>query len=171
MAIFTWRFLRRTFRDEKFREEVHFLKNVPIFHNMSTRHLGRIRQAIQTRFYNAGEVLFSEGQVGRAIFIIRSGQVELSKKTESGGGLKLGLLNPGQVFGEMALLENQPRTATATMVESGEICLLYTSTLEALIKSHPDVGVKLLRNIAVMLSTLLRRTNEKLEDKMKEAMK
>jgi len=63
----------------------------------------------------------------------------------------------------MALLEQMERTATATIVEDGLIYLLYTATLESLIRHHPTIGAKLMRNMAVMLSSLLRRTNKELD--------
>jgi CRP-like cAMP-binding protein len=71
------------------------------------------------------------------------------------------------MFGEMALLEQMKRSATATVVEDGDIYLLYTTTLETLIKDYPSIGVKLLRNMAIMLSALLRRTNRELDERMK----
>lgn len=156
------RWLRRFFKNEQYSETVHFFRNISIFHGLSSGQLGRVMLAMQRRAYQTGEKLFEEGQPGKAVFIIKSGRVELSRQT-SEGIRKLGILGPGQMFGEMALLEQMTRTATATVVEDGEIYLLYTASLEALIRNHPRIGVRLLRNMAIMLSALLRRTNKELD--------
>lgn len=160
------RWIRKIFRNETFWDEVAFFRNVPIFHGLSSRQLARVMLAMQKRTYRSGEILFEEGQVGKAVFIIKTGQVELSRSGPS-GHRSLGVLGPGQMFGEMALLEQMLRTATATVVEDGEISLLYTATLEALVRDHPHIGVKLLRNMAIMLSALLRKTNRELDARSK----
>jgi len=159
-----YRVVKKLFNDENHWEELSFFRNVPIFYGLSSHQLGRIMQVIQKRKYYAGEILFQEGQIGKAVFIIKSGQVELIKNLASGEVMILGKLGPGQIFGEMALLEHRPRTAGARVIEDGEIFLLYTATLESLLKNHPNIGVKLMKNIAVMLSALLRRTNQELEN-------
>lgn len=156
------RWLRKFFKNEQHTETLAFFRNIPIFHGLSSRQLGRVMMAMQRRAYQMGERLFEEGQPGKAVFIIKSGQVELSRQTPD-GVRKLGVLGSGQMFGEMALLEQMNRTATATVIEDGEIYLLYTASLESLVRQHPRIGVKLLRNMAIMLSALLRRTNKELD--------
>lgn len=156
------RWFRKFFKNEQHSETIDFFRGIPIFHGLSSGQLGRVMLVMQRRQYHAGERLFEEGQVGKAVFIIKSGKVELTRLVQ-GGERSLGVLEPGQLFGEMALLEEMKRTASATIVEDGEIYLLYTAALDALIRHHPSIGVKLLRNMAVMLSALLRRTNQELD--------
>lgn len=162
------RWLRRFFRNEQYHETLSFFRNVPIFHGLSTRQLGRVIVSMQRRHYQSGEMLFEEGQDGKAVFVIKSGRVELTRRVGD-SPRTLGILGPGQMFGEMALLERMKRTARATMVEEGEIYLLYTATLETLIQRHPAIGIRLLRNMAVMLSALLRRTNQELDARLRAA--
>lgn len=161
------RWFRQFFKNQQHSEVLDFFRSVPLFHSLSTRQLGRVMLAMQPRQYHTGERLFEEGQLGKAVFIIKSGKVELLRRSEE-KDRSLGLLGPGQMFGEMALLEQMKRTASAMVVEDGEIYLLYTATLDALIRDHPAIGVKLLRNMAVMLSALLRRTNYELDRHHKE---
>jgi CRP/FNR family transcriptional regulator, cyclic AMP receptor protein len=160
------RWVRRIFRNEQHAEALAFFRGIPIFHGLTARQLGRVMLSMQRRQYRAGESLFEEGQVGKAVFVIKNGQVELTRETPSGRRV-LGTLGAGQMFGEMALLEQMQRTASATVIEDGEIFLLYTATLDALIRHHPAVGVKLLRNMAIMLSALLRKTNKELDRRLK----
>ncbi len=161
------RWFRRFFKNEQHSETLDFFRGVPLFHSLSSRQLARVMLAMQPRFYRTGEMLFEEGHVGKAVFIMKSGKVELSRNA-NGQQRTLGILGPGQMFGEMALLEQMKRTASATVVEDGDVFLLYTATLDALIREHPEIGVKLLRNMAVMLSALLRRTNQELDRRIKE---
>jgi CRP/FNR family transcriptional regulator len=165
----TPRFIWRFFRNEQHWENLNFFRAIPIFQGLSSRQLGRVMMAMQKRTYVAGETLFVEGQPGRAVFIIKSGQVELTRRLPDGRIRSLGVLGKGQMFGEMALLEHMQRTASATVAENGEIYFLYTATLEALMRRHPSIGVQLLRNMAVMLSALLRRTNTELDKRSQAA--
>ena len=163
------RLLKAVFRDENHFRDLSFYRRIPIFQGLSSRQLGKIMQVIQKRQYFAGEILFREGQAGRAVFIVRSGAVELTRNLPGGKSRVLGRLGPGQIFGEMALLEDRPRTATARVLEDGEVALLYTATLETLIRRNARIGVKVLHNIAVMLALLLRRTNEEIDRRSKAA--
>ncbi len=153
----------RFFGSEQHWTYLAFFRGVPLFHGLSSRQLGRVMQAMQKRSYQTGEVLFHEGQIGKAVFIIESGRVELSRTSHNAEVRSLGILGPGQIFGEMALLEQMERTATAHVVEDGVIYLLYTATLESLIRHNPAIGSRLMRNMAVMLSSLLRRTNKEMD--------
>ena len=74
-------------------------------------------------------------------------------------------LGSGHIFGEMVLLENKPRAAGAQMEEEGDLYLLYTATLESLVRSYPTIGAVLMKNLAVMLSGLVRKANLELDGK------
>lgn len=154
----------RWFRNDQHWEALSFFRGIPIFQSLTRRQLGRVMMAMQRRPYRAGEVVFEEGQLGRAVFILKSGKVELSRKSGNTRRV-LGVLTPGQMFGEMALLEQMQRTASATVLEDGEIYLLYSATLDTLIRQHPGIGVVLLRNVAALLSALLRRANTELDQR------
>ncbi len=159
------RWVWRWFRNDHHWEALSFFRSVPIFEGLTRSQLGRVMTAMQRRPYRAGEVLFEEGQLGRAIFILKSGKVELARKSGATRRV-LGVLGAGQMFGEMALLEKMQRTASATVLEDGEIYLLYTATLDTLIQQHPTIGVVLLRNTATILSALLRRANHELDQRV-----
>ena len=116
--------------------------------------------------YPKGAVLCQENEDGNCMFIIYSGKVSIHKNC-NGENRLITTLGDSDFFGEMALLEQMLRTATATVVEDGELSLLYTATLEALMRDHPQIGVKLLRNMAIMLSALLRKTNRELDTRAK----
>jgi CRP-like cAMP-binding protein len=159
-----YRWIKRFFKDSGYWENLAFFRSVSLFHGLRTRDLGRVMQALPKRSYQAGEVLFAEGQPGKAVYIIQSGKVRLTRAVAK-GERTIAELGAGHIFGEMALLENQPRAAGAQMVEDGDIYLLYTATLESLVRTYPSIGAALMKNLAVMLSSLVRKANLELDGK------
>lgn len=154
--------LRRYFTDASFVKKKAFLKSLSLFQELSGRDLGQILQALHTRTYQEGEVLFIEGDIGRALFVLETGRVELSKLDPQGRPQRLIVLGPGDFFGEMALLEQLPRSASAVALEKSTLHLLYRSKLEALLLSNPAIGASIMRHLAELLSARLRRTSQSL---------
>ncbi|MDD5628546.1 MAG: cyclic nucleotide-binding domain-containing protein [Elusimicrobia bacterium] len=151
------RFLRRFFGDPATSRKRAFLRSLDLFKDLRFVDLGHLVQSMHSRTYHEGEVLFMEGDIGRALFILESGQVQLTKAGPDGQPRKIYTIQPGEFFGEMALLEQLPRTATATAVERSQVLLLYRSKLESLLSSHPRIGVQIMTHLAQLLSARLRR--------------
>lgn len=151
------KFLARWFGDPQFSRKRQFLRSLEIFKDLTPRELGHLAQALHSRTYREGEVLFVEGDIGRALFILETGDVELTRGGADDGKSPLYALKPGEFFGEMALLESLPRTATATARETSRVHLLYRTKLESLLHSEPRIGVTIMAHLARLLSARLRR--------------
>lgn len=151
--------IKRWFIDPQFARKKEFLRSLDIFKDLRDRELGYLVAALHSRTYREGEVVFVEGDIGRALFVLESGAVELTRPTAGGPPVVLYKLKPGDFFGEMALLESLPRTATATATEKTHLHLLYKSKLDALLQSEPRIGVSIMRHLARLLSARLRRMN------------
>ncbi len=151
--------LKRWFIDPQFSRKKHFLRSLDIFKEVRDRDLGQLVAALHSRSYREGEVIFVEGDIGRALFILDSGSVALTRLGANGKQIPLYTLNPGDFFGEMALLESLPRTATATATEKTHLHLLYKSKLDALLLAQPRIGVSIMSHLARLLSARLRRSN------------
>lgn len=147
--------IKRWFIDPQFSRKKQFLRSLDIFKDLRERELGYLVQALHSRTYREGEVVFVEGDIGRALFILEDGEVELTRA----GGDALYTLKPGEFFGEMALLESLPRSATATATARSHMHLLYKSKLDALLNSEPRIGVTIMGHLARLLSARLRRVN------------
>jgi CRP-like cAMP-binding protein len=111
------------------------------------------------RMFTTDEIIFREGEVGRrCAYLIESGKVEISKKTEKGEQIVLGVIPAGGIFGEMALIDNKPRMAMAKAVEPTAVVLVSETMLESkLNKADPFVrGLLnlLVRNIRSMAETM-----------------
>src|SRR5258708_20813815 len=102
------RWLKYFWFDPEFNRKRKFLQRVSLFNGISRREFGHLFQALVVRSYEPGEILFHEGDIGRALFILESGRVEISRKTPEGGTLQMAILNPGAYFVEMSLLDYGP---------------------------------------------------------------
>ena len=156
--------LRRFFIDTRFSKRREFLRSLILCRGLSDRELGYLIQSFHSRTYHEGEVLFLEGDIGRALFVIESGRVELSKLGPDGKPQRLAVLGPGTFFGEMALLEQMPRSASGVALEKSTLLLLYRSKLEAILHHHPRIGVSIMTHLARLLSARLRKTSQELSE-------
>lgn len=145
------------FVDPHFSRKKQFLRSIEIFKNLRDRDIGHLAQALHTRTYREGEVIFVEGDIGRALFLLETGGVELTRPGAGGKPAWAHSLKPGDFFGEMALLESLPRIATATATEKTHLHLLYKSKLDALFHAQPRIGATIMSHLAQLLSARLRR--------------
>lgn len=117
-------------------------------------------EVLDRRVYAEGEVVFKEGEVGRrCAYLVQSGKVEISKKSASGEMIVLGYIEPGGIFGEMALVDNKPRMAMARAVELSTLVIVTEAVLEEkLRKTDPFIRGLLnifVRNIRDMTNRML----------------
>lgn len=148
--------------DPEFDRKRAFLQRVALFNGISRREFGTLFQALVPRQYHVGEVLCREGDVGRALFIMESGEVEVSRKGPDGENRKIATLKAGDYFGEMALIDEQPRTASVTATEEVRVYLLYKTELEKLLKEAPHIGAAIMAHLAALLAVRLRATMTRL---------
>lgn len=152
--------LKRFFEDRRFSARLEFLRGLPLCEGLRRHELGSLQQSFHSRVYKEGEALFLEGDIGRALFIVETGKVELTKRGADGSPQRITELGPGALFGEMALLEQLPRSASAVAMEKSEMLLLYRSKLDEILHYHPRIGVAVMRHLARLLSARLRRVSD-----------
>src|SRR5450432_315206 len=99
------------------------------------------------KFYPAGTVLFREGDPGREMFVIHSGKVELTRRMKDRDAL-LALLPAGEFFGEMAIVNNRPRSASATVREDSWLLVIDSRTFEAMIRGKAEIAVRMIKSMA-----------------------
>src|SRR5271168_5257764 len=100
----------------------------------------------------AGEVLFREGETGEEMFVIQSGVVRISKHV-GGEERPLATLGRGEFVGEMAILNEKPRTATATVVEDATLLVIGAKTLEFMISNNSEIALRLIKRLARRLDS------------------
>jgi CRP-like cAMP-binding protein len=162
--------LKDMFLDKDVKSKIKFLSEISIFNNLDPIMLGRIINIAYSKTYKKGEIIFSEGEIAKAIFIVASGSVEFTRKiSEKEEGI-LFILSPGDFFGEMALLEESPRSSTARAIEDSEIYIIYKVNFDGLIDRYPQVGLKIIKNLAAILSKRLRKTRDQVAAQIMESL-
>lgn len=98
-----------------------------------------------------GTVLFREGEPGKEIYVLQSGKVAISKKVREVEKV-LAFLGPGEFFGEMAIISNKPRNATATVVDDSKLLVIDPKTFEGMIRGNAEIAVRMIKKLAERLS-------------------
>lgn len=135
------------------------LKSIPPFCNLGKKYLQSIMKLIHNRAYTAGEYIFFEGDPGIGLYIIRKGDVIITQTGEESLPTQLAKLGRGDFFGELALLDNDVRSASAIATGDSNISVLFKPDLDEFIEKYPAAGVQILRGIALIIATRLRRIN------------
>lgn len=104
------------------------------------------------RTFPAGAVLFREGDPGQHMYVIQAGRVRISKSLAS-GPRTLAVLGPGEFFGEMAILNDKPRTASADVVEDARVLMLDSRTFEAMVVGNTEIAVRLIKKLSRRLDS------------------
>jgi CRP-like cAMP-binding protein len=137
------------------------LKTVPIFAQLSRRQLQSVEKILHTRRYTPGEVVFRQGDPGVGMYIIARGRVTISQEPDDTPIAELG---EGDFFGEIALLNERPRSATAVAVESTTLFGFFQPDLLSILERQPRIGVVVLRGLAEIAGERLLRTEGKLRE-------
>lgn len=121
------------------------LAHVDLFSGLDKKELRHIGNSCQERKFLAGSVLMQQGDTGAGLFVITSGKVKITQAGDPDHAEEdLGTAGPGDVLGEMALLDDLPRSATVTAVENTTALLLPIWDFRTSLRSNPEIAVKLL---------------------------
>ncbi len=102
--------------------------------------------------FQPNDTIFKAGEIGKEIFVIRSGSVRIFVESR-GVNKTLAVLGPGEIIGEMALLNNRPRSATAVALEESELLLMSMDVFEEMIIHNTEIAVRLIRKLSKRLET------------------
>jgi len=139
------------------------LKKIPLFTELHKGELREIERLVHHRAYKSGEVIFWEDEPGVGMYVVQQGEVGIFKDYAKAARKELARLEPGDFFGEMALLEDDCRSATAVALDETHLFGLFHPDLFNLFDRKPQLGVKLLSTLANILARRLRRTNQDLQ--------
>jgi CRP/FNR family cyclic AMP-dependent transcriptional regulator len=128
-----------------------FVRRVPIFNELRDDFVVRLASVMNELSYPANYSIFRQGEEGRSLYIVVSGKVKVHI-----GETNLAEVEQGKYFGEMAVFDTQPRSATATTLESCECLELTQEQLYDAIEETPEIAVNIIRE----LSRIIRRLNE-----------
>lgn len=139
---------------------VQLLAQLPMFEHLTSEDLEALSGLLQQRRYNKGEVIFHQGDVGTALFIVRKGEVAIRLSSSEGKEVILGLLGRGESFGELALLDGEPRSTDAVAREETHLLSLHQEDFRRFLSERPQVAMGLL----AVLSRMVRRVTQLVHD-------
>jgi CRP-like cAMP-binding protein len=142
--------------------DIAHLREIYLFQNLSGRALFKVASLARTEEYGYGQRIFSEGDKGDRFYLIRDGKVRISKHIPGIGDEALAILEAGECFGEMALIDEAPRSADAIADKSCLLSVITREDFKTLLSSDKDLAHELLWAFVRTLSARLRETNAKM---------
>ncbi len=142
----------------------YFLGTIPIFSALGRRDLSFLETLVHLRNYHPDETVFSEGDIGSGMYIIRSGGVRIEMKDEQGKNRVQANLETGDFFGEIALTTPMPRIATATATEQTVLVGLFRADVLDAVRKHPASASKILLGLTKVLSERLQHAGLRLHE-------
>jgi CRP/FNR family transcriptional regulator len=139
-------------------ETIELLRHAPLFSTLAEEDLAPVAEVTVPRSFAAGEVVFREGDQSDTCYIVRSGRLRAVREHTDGRILTLAAFGSGDIFGELAMFEDERRSATVETLEDAEVVAILGGDMRRLLREHPDIAVKLLG----ALGRRLRETNERL---------
>ncbi len=136
------------------------LQQVPWFAGLSAETITQLAQGARKRTFRRGEIVFHKGDPGQSLFLIVHGQVRIVLPSPAGEEVILGVLDAGDCFGEMALIDGQPRSATVVAIEPTETLMVRREDFMQIVMAQPRIAIDLLQ----LLARRLRDTDELVED-------
>jgi CRP/FNR family transcriptional regulator, cyclic AMP receptor protein len=136
------------------------LARVPLLKDVSIESLTGLTRSLRRRSFHRGEVVFHQGDPGDTLHIVRNGRVKVVLPAETGDEVVLAVLGPGDCFGELALLDGGPRSASVVAMESVETWVLGRQDFLLFFRSNIEAAERLVINLA----RTIRRTNEDVAD-------
>jgi CRP/FNR family cyclic AMP-dependent transcriptional regulator len=139
-------------------EIVELLGRVPVFSTLEHDDLERIAQLAVPRTFDAGQIVFREGDASDTCYIVRFGRARAVREHADGRTITLATFGPGDIFGELAMFEDERRSATVEAVQPTEVVAVLGPDMRRLMIEHPQISARLV----IALGRRLRETNERL---------
>jgi len=137
---------------------VELLGRVPVFAPLAPDDLALVAEVSHPRRFGAGEVVFREGDESNTCYIVRSGHARAVRQHADGRVITLATFGPGDIFGELAMFDDERRSATVEAIDELTTLGIPGSAMRGLLRRHPEIAVKLV----IALGRRLRAANERL---------
>jgi CRP/FNR family transcriptional regulator, cyclic AMP receptor protein len=145
---------------ERVRDKLSLLRDHALFADLPASVIEHLGSYMKTRKVARGAAIFAKGDPGTGLMGVLSGTVKISVASAEGKDIVLNIFHEGEIFGEIALLDGQPRTADATAMSDCELVVIERRDFVPFLHDHPDVMLKFIE----ILCSRLRRTSEQVQD-------
>jgi CRP/FNR family transcriptional regulator, cyclic AMP receptor protein len=139
-------------------EMIALLRTVPVFATLGEEDLAEVAAVTVPREFAAGELVFREGDRSDTCYVMRSGRARAIREHTDGRTITLATFGPGEIFGELAIFDDESRSATIETLEDTATAAILGGDMRRLLRTHPEIAIKLL----AALGRRLRETNERL---------
>jgi CRP-like cAMP-binding protein len=139
-------------------EIAELLGRVPVFSTLEHDDLGRIAQLAVPRTFEPAQIVFREGDASDTCYVVRSGRARAIREHADGRTITLATFGPGDIFGELAMFEDELRSATVEAVQRTSVVAVLGPDMRRLMVEHPEISIRLV----VALGRRLRETNDRL---------
>jgi len=136
------------------------LQAIPLFKSLGKRDISNLTRIIHNRNYIAGECIFYKGDPGIGLYIIREGEVSISRDEDDKDKITLATFSKGDFFGELAMIDGETRSASAVAKTDTRLAVIFKPDLDEFIDKYPKKGIKILQGIAHIVAIRLRALNE-----------
>jgi CRP/FNR family transcriptional regulator, cyclic AMP receptor protein len=134
------------------------LARVPVFEALGEDDLRQVAEVAVPRSFGAGSVIFREGDASDTCYVVRSGHARAVREHADGRTIALARFGPGDIFGELAMFDDERRSATVEAMDDLRVLAILGPDMRRLLREHPDIAVKLV----IALGRRLREANERL---------
>jgi CRP/FNR family transcriptional regulator len=139
-------------------DTVALLANVPVFETLAPADLEQVAAATVPRAFSAGEAVFREGDQSDTCYVVRTGHARAIRAHADGRTITLANFGAGDIFGELAMFDDERRSATVEALDDLEAIAILGGDMRRILRSHSDIALKLV----ISLGRRLRETNERL---------
>lgn len=140
----------------------NLLQDIYLFKEMSPQEISEINSIADVRSYAPGTDIFDQESKATALYVIKFGSVRIHQKSSSGDNIEVAVLGTGSHFGEMAFVDEEDRSATATAIEKSDVVKIEYQDLKAKLEENPSIAVKFYKALANFLCGRLRITTNDL---------
>jgi CRP/FNR family transcriptional regulator len=144
--------------DTRDQPAIDALTHVPVFETLGPRELSQVAAVAVPRTFEGGHVIFREGDSSDTCYIVRSGHARAVREHGDGRTLTLAHFGPGDIFGELAMFDDEKRSATVETLDDVDALAVLGADMRRLLREHPDISVKLV----IALGRRLRAANERI---------
>jgi CRP-like cAMP-binding protein len=142
---------------------VELLRALPAFEGLTTNELCQVDRMLHQRRYSAGETVFEEGMPGAGMYIVKEGEIAIDKKIDNKRSVHLADIQERNFFGELALLDEMPRSASCRAKRDTVLLSLCKPDLEKINERNPRLANTIITNVSRLLCKRLVKANENLE--------
>jgi|SRR5579859_1737735 len=140
--------------------EIETLREQPLFKDLTSAELANLLPLVFEKTYPKSSTLFVEGMTGEVLYLVHKGKVEITHRGDNNQEKVLAVIQEGEFVGEMSLIDNRPRTATARVAEEASLLVMTKKAFNTLMEKYPTAALKVVVGILKTANERLRKANE-----------